>query len=138
MVHTDDEDVKQDMDAADAAGDVDVDDAGDDDDEDWQSEDYGSETLKQLTTPVDDTNLDEFAIFKQTILGVQQHDPEWWNILTVQSSETDKVGVQGIIFLKFYRKTVSIFVCSKVAERYWQFWIKKCGFSLFNTTGCVV
>lgn len=102
VVHTDDEDVKPEMEAeaatgggggAGGTGGGDEAEEEDDNDEDWASEDYGSETLKQLKTPLDDASVDEFAIFKQTILTVQQHDPEWWSVLFLHSSETDKVRV---------------------------------------------
>lgn len=88
VVHTDDEDSKQEMEEG-AVGDGGDDE--DEDDEDWQSDGYQSDTLKHLATPLDEEAIDEFAIFKQTVMGVQQHDPEWWSLLTYDVSETNKV-----------------------------------------------
>ncbi|OQV13902.1 Importin-8 [Hypsibius exemplaris] len=90
VVNTDDEDShKKEMDdgALEGAAEEEEEDA---DDEDWGSDGYQSETLKHLTTPVDDEIIDEFAIFKQTIMNVQQHDLEWWNVLAHDMSETNK------------------------------------------------
>ncbi|XP_055346822.1 importin-8-like [Paramacrobiotus metropolitanus] len=100
VVHTDDEDVKEKpkrQDKMEGEGGDEPEEEEDDDEDDYYSEDYGSETLKQLTTPLDTNAVDEFAIFKQTVLGVQQHDPEWWNVLAMKASETDKNLLQEML-----------------------------------------
>jgi hypothetical protein len=108
VVHTDDEDSKQEMDQG-ATGDVGDAEDDDEDDEDWEGDDYQSDTLKNLVTPVDNDSIDEFAIFKQTIINVQQHDPEWWNLLAVSVNETNKVLLFRLGNFRFHIKTICLF-----------------------------
>ena len=65
----------------------------DEDDEDWQSEGYQSDTLKQMMTPVDQDSVDEFAIFRQVVMEVQQYDPQWWTALAGSIGETNNVSI---------------------------------------------
>ncbi|XKL59631.1 hypothetical protein PGB90_000647 [Kerria lacca] len=86
------------------------DDDDDDDDDDDEDYDPAEETpLEGYTTPIDedDTDIDEYILFKNVLIALQERDPNFYNMLTGRLNTEQQKQLQEIILLADQRKSAA-------------------------------
>ena len=88
----------------------DIDEGEDDSDADSDEEDeYEQTALESYTTPLDDdeTAVDEYVLFKQTMEQLQQQEPEWFDALMSPLSPDQRKVLQEVYTLAQQRKAAA-------------------------------
>uniref|UniRef100_A0A224XHI9 Putative nuclear transport receptor ranbp7/ranbp8 importin beta superfamily n=1 Tax=Panstrongylus lignarius TaxID=156445 RepID=A0A224XHI9_9HEMI len=83
------------------------DDEDDDDDDDYEQNDDSG--LEAYTTPLDeeDTEIDEYVVFKQVLLTLEGSDPMWYNALTSNLTPEQQTALREVLVLADQRKAAA-------------------------------
>ncbi|XP_014261678.1 importin-7 isoform X2 [Cimex lectularius] len=86
--------------------DDDDDDDDDEDDEDYEVDDTG---LEAYTTPLDeeDTEIDEYVVFKEVLQTLEGADPLWYNALTSNLTPEQRNALVEVLVLADQRKAAA-------------------------------
>uniref|UniRef100_A0A667HZB2 Importin 8 n=1 Tax=Lynx canadensis TaxID=61383 RepID=A0A667HZB2_LYNCA len=76
--------------------------------DDWDEEVLEETALEGFSTPLDlDNSVDEYQIFTQALLTVQNRDAAWYQLLMAPLSEDQRRALQEVYTLAEHRRTVA-------------------------------